>query len=72
MLQFIIRKLKSINPPPLGRWCTKDKTKNNWKVDMANIDHCGTCASDKYVLKTKDLKTVAVVEKKKESVYMYY
>lgn len=27
----------------LGRWCLHDKSKNHWKIDMANIDHCGTC-----------------------------
>ena len=21
-------------------------SKNNWKIDMANVDHCGTCAHE--------------------------
>lgn len=45
MLEFIFRRLQSMKniPQPLGRWCIKDKSKNNWKIDMANVDHCGTC-----------------------------
>lgn len=27
----------------LGRWCLHDKSKISWKIDMANIDHCGAC-----------------------------
>jgi hypothetical protein len=35
--------------PPLGRWCLKDKSKNNWKIDSANTDHCGTCSYEQPV-----------------------
>lgn len=27
----------------LGRWASCNEIHSNWKVDMANIDHCGTC-----------------------------
>ena len=40
--QFVMR-LFSEKRPILGRWCLHDKSKNHWKIDMANIDHCGTC-----------------------------
>lgn len=46
MFKHIVSRLSSINLNPLGRWCLKDKSKNNWKIDMANIDHCGTCSYD--------------------------
>lgn len=29
--------------PMLGRWCILNREYNNRKIDMANIDHCGTC-----------------------------
>jgi hypothetical protein len=32
--------------PMLGRWCVLNKHHNNRKIDMANIDHCGTCYYD--------------------------
>ena len=32
--------------PLLGRWCILNKEFNNRKIDMANIDHCGTCHYD--------------------------
>ena len=44
MFRRIFNHLRGINQPPLGRWCLKDKSKNDWKVDTANTDHCGTCA----------------------------
>jgi hypothetical protein len=44
----------------LGRWCLRDTTKHPWKVDMANIDHCGTCTLSKETKETK------VTEKKIE------
>lgn len=49
MLTNIIRYLHALKTSPtplLGRWCNMDKTKNNWKVDMANTDHCGSCSYD--------------------------
>ena len=45
-MKYIRRHLISLKPPPLGRWCHRDKSKNDWKIDMANIDHCGTCANE--------------------------
>jgi len=33
-------------PPMLGRWCILNKKYNNRKIDMANIDNCGTCNYD--------------------------
>jgi hypothetical protein len=47
MIRKFIRRLISLDTPLLGRWCHRDKSKNDWKIDMANIDHCGTCANDK-------------------------
>ena len=32
---------------PLGRWTRTSRELNNVKVDLANIDHCGTCTYDK-------------------------
>jgi hypothetical protein len=46
MLRRIYHFLNTIKPIPLGRWCLNDKSKNNWKIDMANTDHCGTCSYD--------------------------
>ena len=43
MLRKIIIRFLYAERPLLGRWCLNDKSKNNWKIDMANIDHCGTC-----------------------------
>ena len=65
MLASIFRRLRALRPsnttpiPPLGRWCIKDKSKNNWKIDMANVDHCGTCAAEPAnpVSTNKDMKT---------------
>lgn len=44
MFRRIYTYLRGRTSPPLGRWCLKDKSKNNWKIDTANTDHCGTCA----------------------------
>lgn len=48
MLRFFqkIRSLQSV-PVLLGRWCRTDKRLNDVKVDLANIDHCGTCLHEK-------------------------
>ena len=48
-IRNIIRKITSIDvrdTTMLGRWCIKNKEFNNRKIDMANIDHCGTCHYD--------------------------
>ena len=39
------------------------ETKNNWKVDMANTDHCGTCAYEETSTSKKQVQTL---EKKKD------
>jgi hypothetical protein len=49
MIQAFLQKflrLRSI-PIPLGRWCRTDKVLNDVKVDLANVDHCGTCVHEK-------------------------
>ena len=49
MLQKILDNVRKLRPRnvPLGRWCRTEKDHNDIKVDLANMDHCGTCASDK-------------------------
>jgi len=44
-----------------GQWCRTDKAHNDIKVDLANMDHCGTCASDKM----KEAQTVKKEKSKK-------
>ena len=63
MLKRLFNKLREIQPSPLGRWCLMDKSKNNWKVDMANTDHCGTCAYEETSTSKKQVQTL---EKKKD------
>ena len=53
MFNRIVKILVSVIPikdarttPILGRWCILNKEYNNRKIDMANIDHCGTCSYD--------------------------
>lgn len=53
-----------MKPIPLGRWCLNDKSKNNWKVDMANTDHCGTCSYDQ----PKNTVALVVFKKKEDAV----
>jgi hypothetical protein len=69
MLENIFRRLNAIKPI-LGRWCLNDKSKNNWKIDMANVDHCGTCSykPPHEVSKLKDLETPQSPPKKAVSV----
>lgn len=52
MLTHIVKFLKKLKVIPnhnvpekliLGRWCILNPEYNNRKIDMANIDHCGTC-----------------------------
>lgn len=40
----LLRDFKPSQSPVLGRWCRVGKHKNDWKIDMANNDHCGTCS----------------------------
>jgi hypothetical protein len=58
MLRRIINHLRGMGPPPLGRWCLKDKSKNDWKIDTANTDHCGTCAYEQ----TKPVPKIIYIE----------
>lgn len=44
MLTQFLRRFFLVKPPILGRWCLHDTSSRSWKIDMANIDHCGTCA----------------------------
>jgi hypothetical protein len=66
MLQRIFRRMQKIKPIALGRWCLNDRSKNNLKVDMANIDHCGTCSYDQPP-KTKNVGALVVFKKKEIS-----
>jgi hypothetical protein len=61
MFSRIFRRLSEIKPPLLGRWCIIDKSKNNWKIDMANVDHCGTCSYEapKNIPKINDLENTS-------------
>lgn len=52
MLTHIVKFLNKVKILPndkipekliLGRWCTSNREYNDRKIDMANIDHCGTC-----------------------------
>ena len=49
MFRRIYNHLRGNGLPPLGRWCLKDKSKNDWKIDSANTDHCGTCSYEQPV-----------------------
>jgi hypothetical protein len=53
MLQRLFQKFLNVrsNTVPLGRWCRTEQGLNNVKVDLANIDHCGTCVLDKKMIK---------------------
>ena len=72
MLQTILANIRKLRPRnvPLGRWCRTDKVHNDIKVDLANMDHCGTCASDKMIddnidkikVKMMDAQTVKKVD----------
>jgi hypothetical protein len=46
MFRRLFAHLRGVSPPPLGRWYLNDKRKNDWKIDTANTDHCGTCANE--------------------------
>jgi hypothetical protein len=52
MLQKLFHKFRIIRSSPvlLGRWCRTEQNLNNVKVDLANIDHCGTCVLDKKMI----------------------
>ncbi len=40
----MFRRLFHYTNTTLGRWALMGRRESNWKVDMANTDHCGTCA----------------------------
>ena len=56
IINFIARHIRREQPPLLGRWkidyCSK---KIHDKIDLANIDHCGTCSH--YLNKKNDAHT---------------
>jgi hypothetical protein len=56
MIKQIILRLFPAKRPMLGRWCLLDKSKHLWKIDMANIDHCGTCDLTKDKKSNVDIK----------------
>jgi hypothetical protein len=65
MLRGIWNHLRTAEPPPLGRWCLKDKSKSDWKVDTANTDHCGTCSYENpKALTVKKSETTALMSKR--------
>ncbi len=69
MLQKILDNMRKLRPRnvPLGRWCRTEKNHNDIKVDLANMDHCGTCASDKI----KEAQTVKKENKKVDPADIY-
>ncbi len=41
---IILRRIYNIYTPMLGRWAiTYNYNVQNWKIDNANLDHCGCC-----------------------------
>ena len=70
MLQTILANIRKLRPRnvPLGRWCRTDKVHNDIKVDLANMDHCGTCALDKI----KEAQTVKKEKSKKVDPFEIY
>jgi hypothetical protein len=60
MFNILFQNLRKIQSPPilLGRWCRTEKSLNDIKLDLANIDHCGVCILDKVNQKLIHSKTV--------------
>lgn len=58
MFHIFFQNLKKIQSPPilLGRWCRTEKNLNDIKLDLANIDHCGICISNKVNAKLKNVR----------------
>lgn len=52
--------------PMLGRWCILNREYNNRKIDLANIDHCGTCKFDSIKGNTSNHVDKSVVPIRKE------
>jgi hypothetical protein len=53
MCKKFLRRFFPAKQPMLGRWCLHDTSNHHWKVDMANVDHCGTCAHAKDMRKVE-------------------
>jgi hypothetical protein len=70
MIERIFRRLNSLKPTVLGRWCLSDKTQANLKIDMANIDHCGTCSYERPSIISKVNPTEAIVPNLKNTELM--
>jgi hypothetical protein len=70
MLHTIISSLRKLRPASvaLGRWARTEKTLNDVKVDLANMDHCGTCAHDK--IQTPDEKKIKPITVNKVEKYL--
>jgi hypothetical protein len=50
IINFIARHIRREQPTQLGRWTIDYCTKQiHNKVDLANVDHCGTCGD--YLIK---------------------
>lgn len=66
MVVYTLRKLRTA-PVLLGRWCRTDKKLNDIKVDLANIDHCGTCTHDK-IKETKSVDKDFIINSKESKI----
>jgi hypothetical protein len=57
IISFIARHIRGESPALLGRWkidyCSK---KINDKIELANVDHCGTCGN--YLIKKNENNTI--------------
>lgn len=71
MIHHILQNLLRLRPTtvPLGRWCRTEKILNDVKVDLANMDHCGTCVHEKlkhskpHISSVKSLVVVKPIKK---------
>ena len=65
-MKFIINIFKKLIPKevikPVGRWRTENCNKQlDFKIDLSNEDHCGTCGQ--YVLEKKEEIKNKVIKK---------
>lgn len=67
MLRRILNYLRATETPLLGRWCLKDKSKSNWKIDTANTDHCGPCSYENLKAPTIKKNEPVTLPKKQEN-----
>jgi len=63
MMKSIILHIRSLlfktyhKPPPLGRWSIESCHKKlDYKIDLANEDHCGPCG--KYIIEKINISTM--------------